>query len=195
VKDKIFKWLLLLCILPWCYVIYRFETLRLFTAFIPLIVLLNVIKQKKLRNTIISLFVILWLGVFHYESVRYFYLQPHFDKPLYKVKYLFPPAGWIMFFRVGSGFGYSEVLGVKNKISQIIDPHDIFRTRSIMFDNIHRGILGSAADKSRARPFCRYLNYRFPYFDSFMVTVVYYPSMIDEPYKRLQEIRYQCINE
>ncbi len=144
------------------------------------------------RNTIITLFVIIWTIVFHYESTRHFYLEPLLGKNLPKTKFLFPPAGWIMFFNVDDNFGYVEVYGIKGKEPQPIDPHDIFRTRTFGFDNIHRNILSSVADPSAGRSFCKFLRYRFPYFDRFAVSVVYYPSITKQPYERYQEVKYQC---
>src|SRR6185295_8127850 len=102
--------------------------------------------NKSFRNILISIFVIFWILAFHYESIRYFYLQPHFKKTLWKVPYLFPPAGWIMFYNVGDNYGYVQVYGIKDKKIQPIDAHDIFRTRTIGFDNIHRDILSSVGD-------------------------------------------------
>ena len=148
--------------------------------------------HHRLRNTIISVFVVLWIIVFHYESIRYFYLQPFFKKPLPKIKFLFPPAGWIMFFNVDDAYGYVEVYGVKNKQAQIIDPHDILRTRTIFFDNIHRNVLSTVGEKSLARPFCGFLERRYPYFDRFLVTTVYYPEMSKKPYYRLEQVLYTC---
>ena len=149
-------------------------------------------KSKRLRNAIITIFVILWTIVFHYESVRHFYLNPLFEKPLPKVKFLFPPAGWIMFFRVDDQFGHYEVYGVKGDDVHLIDPHEVFRVRTIGFDNIHRGVLGSAANRQRAPNFCRHLRNRFPYYDKFLVRSIYYPSITKEPYKRYQKVQYQC---
>ncbi len=148
--------------------------------------------NKRCANTLISLFVILWTIIFHYESIRYFYLTPWVKKPLPKVKFLFPPAGWIMFYNVEDSFGNVEVSGVKDGIPQMIDPHDIFRTRTIGFDNIHRGILGAVAGQEMQPSFCKYLSRRFSYFENFLVTVVYYPHMSEAPYERLQRVRYQC---
>jgi len=150
-------------------------------------------SNKKFRNCLISLFVIVWSCAFHYESVRHFYLNPLFEKTLPKVKFLFPPAGWIMFFQVNPQFGFFEVYGKKGKTNHLIDPHDIFRTRTIMFDNIHRGILGSV-DNNRwaAQSFCRFLHYRFPFFDDFIITSWYYPDVTKEYFERYQQIQYQC---
>ncbi|MCA9406998.1 MAG: hypothetical protein KC684_10695, partial [Candidatus Omnitrophica bacterium] len=123
----------------------------------------------------------------------YFFLQPLSQKPLPKVKFLFPPAGWIMFYHVGDTFGHREVYGIKNDVPQLLDPHDIFRTRTIGYDNIHRGILTSAADPANARQFCHYLQRRFPYFDTFVIKLTYYPEMTTEPYKQYEKIEYQCV--
>jgi len=151
-------------------------------------------KNKRLRNALITFFVILWTLVFHYESTRFFYLNPLFKQKLPKIKLLFPPAGWIMFYSVGNQGGNFEVYGVKDGKPQLIDPHDIFRTRTIGFDNIHRGILGSAARVEMARPFCRYLKHRLPYFDKFIVNYVYYPNITEEHYKRIERVQYQCVD-
>ena len=152
-------------------------------------------QRINLRNTIITLFVSFWIILFHYESIRYFYLNPLFHKDLPKMRFLFPPAGWIMFFNVNDSFGYVEVYGVKGEQTQLIDPHDIFRTRTIMFDNIHRNILSTVADPRLAQSFCGFLRYRFPGFDRFLVTSVYYPSLTKDPYKRQQSVQYQCLDE
>src|SRR5438309_486667 len=90
----------------------------------------KMLTAKNIRNTLISIFIILWIIVFHYESIRYFYLNPIFKRSLPKMKFLFPPAGWIMFYNVDDSYGLVEVLGVKDNILQVIDPHDILRTRT-----------------------------------------------------------------
>lgn len=147
----------------------------------------------KLRNFFISVFVILWIGIFHYESLRHFYLNQLFKCELPKVKFLFPPAGWIMFYNVDDVFGETSVYGVKDKNVQLIDPHDIFRVRTIGFDNIHRGIMGSVSDRGMTHQFCNFLQRRFPYFDKFVVVQVYYPSITKEPLKRYEQVLYECV--
>ena len=147
----------------------------------------------KLRSFCISIFVVLWILIFHYESLRAFYLNPLFKRDLPKVKFLFPPAGWIMFYEVGDAFGVVEVYGVKNKTVQKIDPHDIFRTRTIGFDNIHRGIMGVAVSRGMEQQFCSFLLRRFSYFDRFMIVHVGYPSISQEPYQRNEQLLYQCV--
>lgn len=148
---------------------------------------------RAVRDFFISLFVVVFVLLFHYESVRFFYLNPFFKKDLPKTKFLFPPAGWIMFFAVDDDYGCVEVFGVKDKKLQVIDPHDILRTRTIGFDNIHRNVLSTVGSPSMAKSFCPFLERRFPYFDRFLVVAVYYPSLTKEPYQRLQQVQYQCI--
>jgi hypothetical protein len=147
---------------------------------------------RRLRNVLISLFVILWTILFHYESTRHFYLEPWLGRPLPMTPFLFPPAGWIMFFNVDDQFGYVEVYGFKNNVPQLIDPHQIVLTRDIGYDNIHRNILSDVASSSVKEPFCRYLQRKFPYFDGFVVTSVYYPSLTQAPHRRVHRIHYTC---
>lgn len=150
-------------------------------------------SSKTWVNIVISLFVVFWLGVYHYVSLRHFYLEEWFDRSLPKVKWLFPPAGWIMFYRVDDIFGFTEVYGVKDEQLQRIDPHEIFRTRTIGYDNIHRGIMGNVANKKKGPMFCGYLKRKFPYFDQFVVISYYYPSITKEPHDRLQQVQYRCV--
>jgi len=108
------------------------------------------------------------------------------------VRLLFPPAGWIMFFNVDERFGYAEIYGIKDNIPQPIDPHQILETRAIGYDNIYRNVLSTVLSRYYQRPFCRYLDWKFPYFDSFAVTQVYYPSVTQSPQKRYQQVVYEC---
>lgn len=146
--------------------------------------------NKTFKNFIISAFVILWLLAFNYESVRYFYLNPLAGRELPKVKFLFPPAGWIMFFNVDDRFGLIEVYGLKKGMMYPFDPHQIFETRFIGFDNMHRGVLGAAKDHPDA--FCRFMERKFPHFDDFAVTIVSYPSLIKQPHTIIRYQLYQC---
>lgn len=150
-------------------------------------------KNKQSRERLITVFVILWLIVFHYESTRHFLLEPLLNKALPKVKFLFPPAGWIMFYSVEDVSGNVEVYGFKDNKPQLIDPHDIFSTRTIGFDNIHRGIMGLVTYQENRPMFCRFLNRKFPYFDKFTVLYDFYPSITKEHYKKFQKVLYQCI--
>jgi len=148
--------------------------------------------SKRIRNIAITIFVIFWTILFHYESTRHFYLEPLVGRPLLKMKFLFPPAGWIMFFNVGEDTGYAEVYGVNADGPQQIDQHEILATRTIGFDNIHRNVLSTVLSSDMQGPFCRFLQRKFPEFDNFLVTAVYYPSIVKAPHKRLQRVVYQC---
>ena len=144
------------------------------------------------RNALISTFVLLWLAVFYYESTCVYYLQPLFKQELPRLKFLFPPAGWIMFYHIDDNFNYAEVYGVKNGVPQLIDPHQILQTRAIGYDNIHRNALITVLEPGMAQVFCPYLKRKFPYFDKFMVTYVTYPHLTQEPLEREQLVAYSC---
>ena len=144
------------------------------------------------RNVFISIFVVIWILVFNYESTRHFYLSPLFGRELPKLKFLFPPAGWIMFFNVDDSFGMAEVYGVKDGRTERIDPHQILQTRAIGYDNIYRNALSTVLSRELAQPFCVYLRRKFPYFDSFLVTYVNYPSVTKRPFERQQAVAYEC---
>ena len=158
----------------WLYLTCRYPAASLFTLLLPPIIVINFSKDLRLRNISISIFVILWLLIFHYESTRYFYLSAFTQKDLPKFKFLFPPAGWIMFFNVDETYSYVEVYGKADGSVHLIDPHDIFRTRTFGFDNIHRNILSTIGSRGNAAAFRHYLAWRFPYYDDFTVTAVYY---------------------
>ena len=192
--NSIKVWLLILTLPVWAYAIYKWPDFRLFSVFIPLAMGVNLSSSRTARGVFISLLVVCWLALFQYESLRTFYFNQVLKKDFPKTKFLFPPAGWIMFYKVGKSAGNIEVYGVKGKQSQLIDPHDIFRTRTIGYDNIHRGIMGSASDSNprKAVQFCKFLNYRFPYFDKFYVSGFYYPNLVESPYERRQRILYEC---
>jgi len=148
--------------------------------------------MNKWRNRFITLFVILWCLAFHYESVRHFYLQPLVKQTLPKIKFLFPPAGWIMFYRVDSAYGHRRVFGIKDDQALEIDPHEIFRVRTIGYDNIHRGVISSAASERNKRAFCQHLTKRFKDFDDFKILLTYYPDFITEPNLQHQKFLYSC---
>lgn len=146
----------------------------------------------KNRNTWISIFVILWTLLFHYESIRYFYLNPFFHRDLPKMKFLFPPAGWIMFYNVDETCGFAEVYGIKNHHPEKIDPHRILATKAILYDNIHRNVLSSVLYESARPVFCRFLNRKFPEYEEFVILAAYYPSVIKEPGRKLSRVQYTC---
>lgn len=172
---------------------YIFPVYRIPILFFPFILSLPFFKNKKRRNICITYFVVAWLLLFKYESIRFFILQNAFPKIEFtKTKFLFPPAGWIMFYQVGDSAGYTEVYGVKDGVPRLIDPHDIVRTRTIMYDNIHRNILSSVSNRQMGPAFCQFLKRRFAYYDEFLVATVYYPSLTENPHRQIQQIQYRC---
>lgn len=148
--------------------------------------------KMPLRNKLISIFVVIWLAVFYYESTSYYYLQPLFKRELPRMKFLYPPAGWIMFYNIGDNFGYTEVLGIKNGVPQPIDPHQILQTRAIGYDNINRNALITVLTPGEPEPFCSFLQRKFPYFEKFVVTYVQYPHLTEQPFERTRSVVYTC---
>lgn len=144
------------------------------------------------RKVVISIFVVLWLLVFYYESNRHFFLNPLFGRELPKIKFLFPPAGWIMFFNVDAGYGGAEVYGIKEGRRHFIDPHDILETKAVGYDNIHRNVLSEVLSYHRRGAFCRFLRRKFPEYDLFEVAAVYYPSVVENPKRKLYRRVYGC---
>ena len=108
------------------------------------------------------------------------------------MKFLFPPAGWIMFYNVGDNFGNVEVYGVKDGNQQLLDPHQILQTRAIGYDNINRNVLLAVASPSMADSFCPFLKRKFPYFEKFLVTYAEYPHLTEQPLERMQTVIYEC---
>ena len=148
--------------------------------------------KARLRNTLISVFVILWTVLFHYESTRYFYLNPLAGQNLPKLKFLFPPAGWIMFYNVDEVYGGAEVYAMRDGKPELIDPHRILNTKAVLYDNIHRNVLSGVLSTHQRRDFCRFLGRKFPEFKHFAVAATYYPSVIKAPKQKLYQIVYTC---
>lgn len=144
------------------------------------------------RNAWISLFVVLWSLLFHYESLRYNYLNRWTGADLPKVKFLYPPAGWIMFFQVGEGDGRAEVYGRKGSDGELIDPHRIFATRWVGYDNIRRNVLITVLSPHYQGDFCRYLQRKFPEYEGFLVMEAYTPSVSKQPDQVLRRLAYRC---
>lgn len=144
------------------------------------------------KKTLISLFVIGWICLFHYESLRHFYLEPLVGHTLPKTKFLFPPAGWIMFFNVDERYGGAQVYGIRSNQPEWIDPHRVFPIRWVGYDNIRRNVLVSVLDERRGRDFCRYLKRKFPEYDEFVVAATYYPSVTRDPATRYRQPVYRC---
>ena len=144
------------------------------------------------RTTRISLFVLAWIALFHYETLRLNYLSPLVGRELPKLKFLYPPAGWIMFFNVDRSYGYAEVFGSRQDHAELIDPHAIFTTRFVGYDNIHRNVLVSVLSQHSAAQFCQYLRRKFPHDDAFAVVYAAYPDLADRPDEVQRRIAYQC---
>ena len=144
------------------------------------------------RSIPITWFVLCWTLLFHYESLRANYLSPLFKRPLPKLALLFPPAGWIMFFNVDKRYGFAEVYGIRGHEPVALDPHAIFSTDAIGYDNIHRNVLIGVLDQHHAPSFCRYLKRKFSSYDDFLVVYAEYPDVIDAPEQVLRQPLYRC---
>ena len=150
--------------------------------------------MKKIRKVLISIFLVGWICLFHYESLRGFYLSPLLGFRLPKFPLLFPPAGWIMFYEVGASWSTAEVYGVREKgPPELIDPHRIFETRFVGFDNIHRNMMVNVLDQRRAPEFCAFLRRKFPAYSDFEVRIAGYPDLVfEKPPKKMERPLYQC---
>ena len=149
-------------------------------------------KNTRLRDTIISAFVLIFICAFHYESIRSFFLEPLVGRELPKVKFLFPPAGWIMFYNVDERFAHTQIYGIKGQNAILLDPHWILSTRFVGFDDIHRNVLISFLKRGGQPYVCQYLKRKFPEFDDYVVTVVEYPSVSKAPHLYLEQPLYRC---
>ena len=144
------------------------------------------------RDTLITWFVIVWTLLFQYETLRASYLSPLARRPLPKLLLLFPPAGWIMFFNVDVSYGLAEVYGRRGDDVAQLDPHEIFETRAVGYDNIHRNVLVGVLYRDRAPSFCRYLRRKFPAYDAFAVVHAEYPDVVSAPDRILRQVAYRC---
>ena len=144
------------------------------------------------RNTLITVFVICWTLLFQYETLRASYLSPLVGRELPKVRFLFPPAGWIMFFNVNPSYGFAEVYGVRGGERTLLDPHDILETKAVGYDNIHRNVLVGVLSREDAQPFCRFLRRKFPSYDEFLIVYARYPDLINAPDQILRQVAYPC---
>ena len=146
------------------------------------------------RNTAINVFVACWLLLFGYETFRAGYLDPLVGRRLPKFPLLFPPAGWIMFFNVDRSYGFAEVYALPRAGTEPVklDPHDIFETKAVGYDNIHRNVLVGVLYRDRAADFCRYLKRKFPQYAAFAVVYSQYPDVVDEPNRVLSQMAYRC---
>ncbi len=138
------------------------------------------------------MFVVVWIALFHYETLRLHYLSPLVGRELPKLKFLYPPAGWIMFFNVDRAYGMAEVYGVRDGQPTLLDPHDIFRTRFVLYDNIRRNALIAALSPSRAQSFCRFLARKFPDYPEFAIVYAQYPDVVNQPNDVQRQLAYKC---
>jgi len=143
-------------------------------------------------RTKISWFVVLWMGLFLYETFRLNLLSPLAGVELPKFKFLYPPAGWIMFYHVDRTYGFAEVYGVTARGPEPLDPHDIFGTRNVLYDNIRRNVLVSVLSPTDAAGFCAFLFRKFPRYEGFTVASAFYPDLIERPDEILRRVAYQC---
>ncbi len=145
------------------------------------------------RSAQITWCVILWALLFQYETLRANYLSPLAGRPLPKLALLFPPDGWIMFFHVDRSYGFAEGHGVGPGGEPIkLDPHDIFETSAIGYDNIRRNVLVGVLDPGAAPSFCRYLRRKFPAYAGFTVLYGEYPDVVAAPNRVFYDVAYRC---
>ena len=149
-------------------------------------------RNTAIRDACITFFVAAWLLLYSYETLRLNYLSPLFHRELPKTKFLFPPAGWIMFYEVGEREGHVEVYGLRDRRPELIDPHRIFATRWLGYDNIHRNVMISVLSRAYAESFCRFLRRKFPDYDGFIVAYAETPSVVEQPQRVFREVMYQC---
>ena len=144
------------------------------------------------RDRWITAFVIVWIILFHYESLRANYLNPLAGRALPKTPLLYPPAGWIMFYNVSPVYGFAEVYGFRGETPAKLDPHEIFQTWAVGYDNIRRNVLIGVLSRDRASDFCRYLRWKFPAFTAFAVVYSDYPDLMGTPERLLSQVAYRC---
>ena len=140
----------------------------------------------------ITWFVICWSLLFFYETFRASYLSSLTGRPLPKWPLLFPPAGWIMFFNVDKTYGFAEVYGLQDGRHTLIDPHDIFSTKAVWYDNIHRNVLVGVLSPHAVLAFCPYLKRKFPGYEAFVVVYAQYPDVVNEPETIWRQVAYRC---
>jgi len=146
----------------------------------------------KRRSVGITYFVIIWTLMFQYESLRANYLSPLFHRPLPKLALLFPPAGWIMFYAIEPAYGFAEVYGIRDTVPVKLDPHQIFTTHAVGYENVHRNMLVGVLNPRQAPAFCRYLHWKFPAYRAFSVLYGVYPDLITSPNRVDYQVAYRC---
>ena len=151
----------------------------------------------KRRNTAISVFVVAWTLFFQYQTLRLSYLSPWarriFQTELPHIPLLFPPAGWIMFYHLDRSYGFAEVYRIEaDQRLVLVDPHDIFRTKAVGYDNIRRNVLISVLSRDTAQPFCRYLLWKFLSAPGFAIVYGEYPDVAGQPDFVKRQVAYRC---
>lgn len=144
------------------------------------------------RSIPITWFVLCWTLAFHYESLRANYLNPFFKRELPKLALLFPPAGWIMFYHIDRSYGFAEVYGLHDHTPTLIDPHRIFETKAVGYDNIRRNVLVGVLYRDRAPAFCAFLHRKFPAYDDFLIVHADYPDVAAAPPVVRRQPAYRC---
>ena len=153
----------------------------------------DAMKQK---NAAITAFVIAWALFFHYQTFRLWYLNPWFKQrfniELPRIPLLFPPAGWIMFYNIDPTYGFAEMYAREDRTMKVLDPHAIFETKAVGYDNIRRNVLIGVVYRDRAPDFCRYLGRKFPEMKEFAVVYAGYPDVVSQPERVERSLVYKC---
>ena len=97
-----------------------------------------------------------------------------------------------MFYNVDRSYGFAEVYGIRDGQPVQLDPHHIFETKAVGYDNIRRNVLIGVLYRDVTPSFCRYLRRKFPEYDSFAVLYNQYPDIIDTPDRVLRQVAYRC---
>ena len=100
-----------------------------------------------------------------------------------------------MFYEVGDSWSTAEVYGLRpgEMTAERIDPHRIFTTRFVGFDNIHRNIMVNAISDHPIPQFCSYLKRKFPEYTKFGVVLAGYSTLTKEnPPKKRMRMLYEC---
>lgn len=122
-----------------------------------------------------------WTLLFHYESLRYCYLEPLFRQYLPKVPFLFPRYGWLMYYKLANAWYSIQVYGVrKDKGPEPIDSHRILTTKPVGYDPIRRNLLTEVVPPKSVPDFCRYLERKFPEYDNFLLMFEGYEPLAPE---------------
>ncbi|MBI3324572.1 MAG: hypothetical protein HYZ92_04760, partial [Candidatus Omnitrophica bacterium] len=92
----------------------------------------------------------------------------------------------------GRSYGFAEVYGLQQGRPALVDPHEIFPTRFVWYDNIHRNVLISVLSNQAAPGCCRYLHRKFPQYEAFAVAYAVYPDVVNSPSQIYRQLAYRC---